>query len=121
MPRIESRLLYIAHLKARGIALFEAAREQALEGIVAEWSRGCYHADGVNTSRLKIRNPTYSAMEGQRELFEARRDARQRGRRVYVAPTVPLRSPSVSHLLRCCLGYRYAAGHSAATASDAAR
>lgn len=37
-----------------------------------------YHSDGVQTSRLKIKNPEYSQMTGRRELFERRRDLRAR-------------------------------------------
>jgi bifunctional non-homologous end joining protein LigD len=36
MPRIESRLLYVDDLEARGCALFRAACERNVEGIVAK-------------------------------------------------------------------------------------
>jgi hypothetical protein len=34
MPRIDCRLLYVDHLRERGSALFRAACERDLEGIV---------------------------------------------------------------------------------------
>jgi bifunctional non-homologous end joining protein LigD len=91
MPRIESRLLYVDHVREQGTALFTAVCERDLEGVVAKLAKGRYHTDGVGTSWLKIRNPTYMAMEGRRELFEQRRDVRQRRRRGYVAPVLALR------------------------------
>ena len=39
--------------------------------IVAKWARGTYQSGG-RTSWLKIKNPTYSQMEGRHDLFEAR-------------------------------------------------
>jgi bifunctional non-homologous end joining protein LigD len=50
MPPIDSRLLYVDHLKARGCDLFRAACDRDLEGIVAKWGCGSYQRDGVNTS-----------------------------------------------------------------------
>jgi hypothetical protein len=40
-------LLYVDHLRERGAALFRAARERDLEGVVAKWRRDCYETDGV--------------------------------------------------------------------------
>jgi ATP-dependent DNA ligase len=60
---------------------FHAACERDLEGIVAKWAKGPYHTDGVQTSWIKIKNPTYSHMTGRRELFERRDDRRQGGQR----------------------------------------
>lgn len=74
MPRIESRLLYVDDLKARGCDLFRAACAFDLEGIVAKWARGPYRCDGVSTSWLKIKNAAYSQAEGRHELFERHRD-----------------------------------------------
>src|SRR5262249_51004812 len=72
MPRIDSRVMYLPHVERRGINLFQAVCERDLEGIVAKWSRGPYHSDGVVTNWLKIKNPAYSQMAGRRELFEHR-------------------------------------------------
>jgi len=76
MSRVESRLLYVDHVEGRGVDLFREACRRDLEGIVAKWSHGPYHADGVQTSWLNIKNPEYSKMAGRRELFERRRDRR---------------------------------------------
>ena len=71
MPRIESRLMFLDAIRARGTRLYELACERDLEGIVAKWARGTYQCDGRGTSWLKIKNPEYSQMEGRHELFEA--------------------------------------------------
>jgi bifunctional non-homologous end joining protein LigD len=73
MPRVESRLLLLEAIPARGERLFELARERDLEGIVAKWARGSYQCDGRGTSWLKIKNPDYSQMESRHELFAAKR------------------------------------------------
>jgi ATP-dependent DNA ligase len=62
------------------VDLFDHVCRDDCEGIVAKWARGRYHADGVQTSWLKIKNPNYSQMTGRREVFERRRD--QAGRAV---------------------------------------
>jgi len=101
MPRIESRLLYVDHVLECGAALHREAFKRDLEGIVAKWADGPYHSDGIRTSWLKIKNPTYSHREGRRELFEARRDSRQLRRRDYKKPELTL--PGVS---LCLSGFR---------------
>jgi hypothetical protein len=40
---------------------------------VAKWARGAYHADGVTTSWLKVKNPDHTQADGRHELFDARR------------------------------------------------
>ena len=72
MPRIESRLMFLDSIPARGCRLFELACEQHLEGIVAKWADGTYQTDGRSTSWLKIKNPDYSQMDGRHELFAPR-------------------------------------------------
>jgi ATP-dependent DNA ligase len=88
--------LYVDHLKTRGLDLFREACERDLEGIVAKWSQGRYETDGVSTSWLKIKNPTYSQMSGRREVFDLRRDQRQRSRGVSRAPLLRLNPASVT-------------------------
>jgi ATP-dependent DNA ligase len=90
MPRVESRLLYVDHIRDRGTALFKAACERDLEGIVGKWADGRYETDGVSTSWVKVKNPDYSHMVGRRELFEARRDHRQHRRRDWRPPMLRL-------------------------------
>lgn len=94
IPRFASRLRYVDHVKERGTALFKAACQKDLEGIVAKWVRGRYETDGVSTSWLKIKNSQYSQWEGRRELFEERRDRRQRSRPSWRAPVLRLYMPS---------------------------
>jgi bifunctional non-homologous end joining protein LigD len=95
MPRIESRLLYVDHLEARGLALFRAACERDLEGIVGKWREGRYETDGMSTSWVKIKNPGYTHMVGRRELFEQRRDERQQRRRNWRSPMLCLTAAAV--------------------------
>jgi ATP-dependent DNA ligase len=71
--RMESRLVYMDHIVGRGTDLFAAVCARDLEGIVAKWKRGRYHSDGQTTSWLKIRNASYSQVQGRPELFGARR------------------------------------------------
>jgi ATP-dependent DNA ligase len=59
MPRVDDRLVYLDHVERRGVDLFTAVCAHDLEGIVAKWTCGTYHADGVTTSWLKIKNPAY--------------------------------------------------------------
>jgi hypothetical protein len=58
------------------------------EGIVAKWAHGRCEPDGCSTSRLQIKNPDYSQMEGRRKVFEARRDARQQRRSGWPEPVL---------------------------------
>jgi len=80
----------VNHLEERGTALFKAACERGSEAVVAKWAHGRYNRDGVNTSWLKIKYGSYSQMVGRRELFETRRDARQRRRRDWRKPVLAL-------------------------------
>jgi bifunctional non-homologous end joining protein LigD len=87
MPRVESRVLPIDHIEQRGIDLFRAACERDLEGIVGKWKFGSYSTDARSTSWVKIKNRSYSQMEGRSELFERRIRSRSRAS---VAPPVLL-------------------------------
>jgi ATP-dependent DNA ligase len=91
LPAHNSRLLYVDHVRRRGIDLFREMCARDCEGIVAKWKHGTYRNDGVQTSWLKVRNPEYSPMRGRRELFEQRRDRRQTHRRDYRKPELHLR------------------------------
>ena len=90
MPRVESRLMFLDAIPARGTRLYELACERDLEGIVAKWGGGCYQCDGRYTSWLKIKNPEYSQIEGRYELFEARRLDTPTRHSKLVAPTLAL-------------------------------
>ena len=90
MPAIETRLLYLDHIEARGIDLFREACECDVEGIVAKWASGTYITDGRPTSWLKIKNSEYTQGEGRHELFE-RRTVEGASRRHAVAPHLALR------------------------------
>ena len=64
MPRVESRLMLLKPIPARGTRLYELACERDLEGIVAKMSNGTDQCDGRGTSWLKIKNHDYSQLEG---------------------------------------------------------
>jgi ATP-dependent DNA ligase len=68
MPRVESRILYLDHVRQQGVRLFAEICKRDGEGIIAKWCRGCYHADGQTTSWLKIKNLDYSQIVGRREV-----------------------------------------------------
>ena len=69
MPKVES-LRYLDHIESRGVDLFRAACERDLEGVVGKWARGSYLSDPRATSWVKIKNASYSQIEGRHELFE---------------------------------------------------
>ncbi len=68
-------ILYVQHIEAEGLALFNHVCEPDVEGIVGKWAGGSYCCDGTTTSWVKIKNASYSQAVGRGELFE------QRGRR----------------------------------------
>ena len=73
MLRIESRLMFLDAIPARGTRPYQLACERDLEGIVAKWVQGTYQCDGRGTSWLKIKNPDYSQIQGRHELFPSKR------------------------------------------------
>jgi bifunctional non-homologous end joining protein LigD len=78
MPRHDSRLRYVDHLRGRGRELFALACAHDTEGIVGKWANGRYHVDGSTTSWLKVKNPAYTQAVGRHELFEGRGSSRTR-------------------------------------------
>ena len=70
VPEKNSRLLYVDHIEARGVALFERVCEMDLEGIIAKRKKGLYRE---GTTWHKIKNAPYSQAEGRGELFDRRR------------------------------------------------
>jgi hypothetical protein len=99
-PRVESRLMFLDAIRARGTRLYELACERYLEGIVAKWARGTYQCEGRGTSWLKIKNPGYSQTEGRHELFASNRPEWRSHRR---KASAPLRSHYVRHSVRRCM------------------
>ena len=63
-------LLYADHVVRNGCALYAAAREQDLEGVVAKLKTGLYTPQ--ETTWVKIKNPRYSSAEGRGESFAPR-------------------------------------------------
>jgi ATP-dependent DNA ligase len=65
-----SRLRYTDNVEQHGTALFQRVCEMDLEGIVAKHSLAPYTTD---TTWFKIKNRSYSQMQGREELFERER------------------------------------------------
>jgi len=72
IPPQPSRVLLCDYIEASGEELFNAICTRDLEGIVAKWKRGKY-VSGPETSWIKIKNRSYSQIQGRREQFEKMR------------------------------------------------
>jgi bifunctional non-homologous end joining protein LigD len=66
-----ARLRYADHVEQHGTALFQRVCEMDLEGIVAKHSLAPYTTE--RTTWFKIKNRSYSQMQGREELFERER------------------------------------------------
>ena len=84
------RLLYVEHVEVHGPSFFEAACRMDLEGIVGKFAPGVYRCGGSESSWLKVKNPTYSQMDGRHELFETRREKSPLRRSPVVRPRLVL-------------------------------
>jgi bifunctional non-homologous end joining protein LigD len=89
IPAAPSRLLYSDHLDREGSQLFDFACQQDLEGVVAKWKHGSYLPNSSATTWIKIKNPSYSKIEGRNELFERRQ------RKAQPSPKVRLLEPEL--------------------------
>jgi ATP-dependent DNA ligase len=68
-----SHLLYLDHIQAEGVALFEHACSLDLEGIIAKRKDSRYGVtDKPSGDWVKIKNASYSQAQGRAELFEIR-------------------------------------------------
>jgi bifunctional non-homologous end joining protein LigD len=67
------RLRYVDHVERYGTALFQRVCKMDLEGIVAKHSFGPYVTEPQKTTWFKIKNKSYSQMDGREELFERER------------------------------------------------
>jgi bifunctional non-homologous end joining protein LigD len=66
-----SRMRYADHVEHYGTALFQRVCKMDLEGIVAKHSLAPYTSE--RTTWFKIKNRSYSQMQGREELFERER------------------------------------------------
>ncbi len=73
MPHRRRSVLFVQHIEAHGIALFNEVCARDLEGVAAKWAQGTYSSDGEHTSWVKIKNTGYSHAVGRHELFDGRR------------------------------------------------
>jgi bifunctional non-homologous end joining protein LigD len=72
VPAASAHVMYVDFIKEKGQELFALACDKDLEGIVGKWASGSYQSDGRSTSWVKIKNPSYSQVEGRADLFEAK-------------------------------------------------
>jgi bifunctional non-homologous end joining protein LigD len=77
IPSVQSRLLYVDYVQARGRDFFEVACAHDLEDMVGKLASGRYHADGTSTNWIKIGIPGYTQMTARHELFERRTGSRK--------------------------------------------
>ena len=70
IPLGSSHILYVDHLRGTGMALFEAAVENDLEGIVAKRAYSPYEANPASRSWIKINNPCYNQQKWRADLFK---------------------------------------------------
>jgi bifunctional non-homologous end joining protein LigD len=71
IPPQPSPALYVDHVTASGVRLFDAVCANDMEGVVAKLAAGKYTPD--ETSWVKIKNRRYSQAEGRAEFFGGRR------------------------------------------------
>ena len=71
VPDDDAQLLYVDHVEGDGVPFLKAASAMDLEGVVGKYAPGVYQSSAA-TSRVKVRNPNYSQMEGRADLFEGR-------------------------------------------------
>lgn len=71
IPPQPSPALYVDHVTASGVRLFDAVCANDMEGVVAKLAAGKYTPD--ETSWVKIKNRRYSQAEGRAEFFDGRR------------------------------------------------
>ena len=72
VPRRATAVRYLDHFPGRGVALFAAACELDLEGVVAKPKGSTYHLVGARSPWIKIKNAGYSQADGRHERFERR-------------------------------------------------
>jgi bifunctional non-homologous end joining protein LigD len=76
LPKGASGLRYVDHVHGQGTTLFELACQHDLEGIVCKLATAPY--DPAVASWIKVKNPTYSQLQGRGELFDGCRQKRAR-------------------------------------------
>lgn len=104
LSRVESRLLYVDHVEARGVDLFREAAG-AISKHRRERKCGPHYTGKQRTSWLKIWNPEYSQFENRRDMFAPRRSAWSRpGARPVLCPELAgvQRWQRPRQRLRCC-------------------
>jgi bifunctional non-homologous end joining protein LigD len=71
LRRKRSRLLYLDHVEADGVLLFEQVVKMDLEGVVCKRKDSPYKVtEKPSRHWIKVKNPRYTQLEGREELFE---------------------------------------------------
>ncbi len=71
VPPQPAPVVYVDHVAESGVALFEAASERDLEGIVAKLANAPYASE--EPTWVKIKNRAYSQIEGRADFFDDRK------------------------------------------------
>jgi bifunctional non-homologous end joining protein LigD len=71
LRRKRSRIVYLDHVETDGVLLFEQIVKMDLEGMVAKRKNSPYKAtEKPSPYWIKVKNASYSQLEGREELFE---------------------------------------------------
>ncbi len=73
-------------IEERGEDFFRVVCGRDLEGIVAKPKHGVYYSTGLQTNWFKIKNPSYSQMDGRADLFDAGQGRSRRRAPEFVLP-----------------------------------
>jgi bifunctional non-homologous end joining protein LigD len=65
-------VLHVDFIRDKGKELFQLACERDLEGVVGKWAQGTYQDAGRSTSWGKVKNASYTQVEGRGEPFEGK-------------------------------------------------
>ncbi len=62
IPQEFGPLLFLDHIEAEGMRLFDEVCKHDMEGIVAKWKDGLHVPDSRKSTWIKIKNPEYSQL-----------------------------------------------------------
>lgn len=69
LPSRSPHILYVDHTRGAGSELYQLVRQLDLEGIVAKRADSPYDDSPPRRDWIKIKNPSYSQIEGREDLF----------------------------------------------------
>jgi ATP-dependent DNA ligase len=75
VPQRPAPVLYVDHVVAAGVDLYDAICGRDMEGVVAKLAHGAYTPEA--TTWVKIKNPVYSQAEARGDFFDVRAGGRR--------------------------------------------